>query len=120
MFQNPDIHIYTHTYINILPVLIFSSFFLSFFWTVQAYVFQMNSGECAAFLVNNGKRRVNVHFNSFTYDLPQKSISILPDCNTTVFNTAKVRLKCTKFISRINNCVPVAHKRIRKHRDTLD
>ncbi|XP_035541969.1 beta-galactosidase 16-like [Juglans regia] len=62
----------------------------------EAYVFNMNSGECAAFLVNNGKRRVNALFNNFTYDLPPNSISILPDCKTTVFNTAKVSTQYNK------------------------
>lgn len=58
---------------------------------IQAYVFQGNSGQCAAFLVNNdGKQEVEVLFQSNSYKLPQKSISILPDCKTMTFNTAKV------------------------------
>ncbi|GAV60295.1 Glyco_hydro_35 domain-containing protein/BetaGal_dom4_5 domain-containing protein [Cephalotus follicularis] len=57
----------------------------------QAYVFEEETGECAAFLVN-GDEKVNatVRFRNMTYDLLPKSISILPDCENIVFNTAKV------------------------------
>ncbi|KAL3592457.1 hypothetical protein D5086_011097 [Populus alba] len=62
----------------------------------QAYVFQGNSGQCAAFLVNNdGKQEVEVLFQSNSYKLPEKSISILPDCKTMTFNTAKVNAQYT-------------------------
>ncbi|KAJ6412639.1 hypothetical protein OIU84_005645 [Salix udensis] len=62
----------------------------------QAYVFQGNSGQCAAFLVNNdGKQEVEVLFQSNSYKLPQKSISILPDCKTVTFNTATVNAQYT-------------------------
>ncbi|XP_011003430.1 PREDICTED: beta-galactosidase 16-like [Populus euphratica] len=62
----------------------------------QAYVFQGNSGQCAAFLVNNdGKQEVEVLFQSNSYKLPQKSISILPDCKTMTFNTANVNAQYT-------------------------
>ncbi|KAJ6774191.1 BETA-GALACTOSIDASE [Salix purpurea] len=62
----------------------------------QAYVFQGNSGQCAAFLVNNdGKQEVEVLFQSNSYKLPQKSISILPDCKTVTFNTAIVNAQYT-------------------------
>ncbi|XP_075648009.1 beta-galactosidase 16-like [Castanea sativa] len=57
----------------------------------QAYIFKGNSGECAAFLVNlDNKRDVKVLFQNVSYELPRKSISILPDCKTPVFNTAKI------------------------------
>ncbi|XP_042491413.1 beta-galactosidase 6 isoform X2 [Macadamia integrifolia] len=57
----------------------------------QAHVFQGKSGECAAFLVNNNSRKiVKVTFQNQSYELPQASISILPDCKNEVFNTAKV------------------------------
>jgi hypothetical protein len=39
---------------------------------------------------NDGKQEVEVLFQSNSYKLPQKSISILPDCKTMTFNTAKV------------------------------
>jgi hypothetical protein len=63
---------------------------------MQAYVFS-KSGECAAFLVNNESRDVHVLFQNFLYEMPQNSISILPDCKTVVFNTAKVRRLCYKY-----------------------
>ncbi|KAK2659455.1 hypothetical protein Ddye_005988 [Dipteronia dyeriana] len=57
----------------------------------QAYVFQENSGECAAFLVNNDSRKDStVLFQNISYELPRTSISILPDCKTVAFNTYKV------------------------------
>nr|XP_018676451.1 PREDICTED: beta-galactosidase 7 isoform X1 [Musa acuminata subsp. malaccensis] len=57
----------------------------------EAHLFRTNSGKCAAFLVNYDKSLVaNLHFLDAIYELPAKSISILPDCKKTVFNTAKV------------------------------
>ncbi|XP_019182356.1 PREDICTED: beta-galactosidase 16-like [Ipomoea nil] len=57
----------------------------------QAYVFRGDSGDCAAFLINSdGKQSAVVQFQNSSYELPRKSISILPDCKTVVFNTAKV------------------------------
>ncbi|KAJ7965525.1 Beta-galactosidase [Quillaja saponaria] len=56
----------------------------------QAYVFKGNSGECAAFLVNGDDKDVTILFQNISYDLPQKSISILPDCQIVAFSTAKV------------------------------
>lgn len=55
-------------------------------------MFRSNSGACAAFLANNDpSSAVRVTFNGFPYDLPAWSISVLPDCKTVTFNTAKVR-----------------------------
>lgn len=56
----------------------------------QAYVYRSKSG-CAAFLSNfDSGSYAKVTFNGLHYDLPPWSVSILPDCKTTVFNTAKV------------------------------
>ncbi|XP_019233597.1 PREDICTED: beta-galactosidase 16-like [Nicotiana attenuata] len=64
----------------------------------EAYVFSGDSGACAAFLVNaNNRRSATVRFQNLTYQLPPKSISILPDCNIVAFNTAKVN---TQFDTR--------------------
>ncbi|KAJ0969499.1 hypothetical protein J5N97_022376 [Dioscorea zingiberensis] len=57
----------------------------------NAYVFQANSQICAAFLVNNDTNQATVKFQNAEYLLPKKSISILPDCKTAVFNTATVK-----------------------------
>ncbi|XP_015969664.1 beta-galactosidase 5 [Arachis duranensis] len=59
----------------------------------QAHVF--SSGRtCAAFLSNyHSNSAARVTFNGRHYDLPAWSISILPDCKTDVFNTARVRTK---------------------------
>lgn len=57
---------------------------------MQAYVFGDQSGKCAAFLVNNNSREnAAVMFQNNSFQLPPKSISILPDCRTIAFNTAK-------------------------------
>ncbi|XP_038709299.1 beta-galactosidase 16-like [Tripterygium wilfordii] len=58
----------------------------------EAYVFSGNSGGCAAFLVNNDKG-ITVQFRGSSYELPPKSISILPDCKSVAFNTAKVNVQ---------------------------
>lgn len=63
------------------------------FLAFQAYIFQENSSRCVAFLVNNDTlSNVSVMFRNTVYELPQKSISILPDCKNVVFNTATVSL----------------------------
>nr|GMC53284.1 beta-galactosidase 16 isoform X2 [Ipomoea batatas] len=62
----------------------------------EAYIFRRNSGECVAFLVNSNRNlSATVQFQNSSYQLPPKSISILPDCKTQVFNTAKVNAKYT-------------------------
>ncbi|MCD9645778.1 Beta-galactosidase 6 [Datura stramonium] len=72
----------------------------------QAYVFSgSDSGtKCSAFLVNtdSGNKSVAVRFRNLTYQLPPKSISILPDCKTVTFNTAKVN---TQFNTRSSRAV---------------
>ncbi|RDX81515.1 Beta-galactosidase 1 [Mucuna pruriens] len=57
----------------------------------EAHVFKSNSGACAAFLANyNPKSYATVAFGNMHYNLPPWSISILPDCKNTVYNTARV------------------------------
>ncbi|CAN1176099.1 Beta-galactosidase 16 [Linum perenne] len=57
----------------------------------DAYVFRGTSGQCTAFLVNKDRTQVaRVVFQNTTYALPRRSISILPDCKTVAFNTAKL------------------------------
>ncbi|KAL6525981.1 hypothetical protein OROHE_015505 [Orobanche hederae] len=46
---------------------------------------------CAAFLTNNNTREdATINFRGVDYYLPAKSISILPDCRTVVYNTQTV------------------------------
>lgn len=53
-------------------------------------MFNGQAGECAAFLVNHDtENKASVLFKNASYDLPPKSISILPDCKNVAFNTAK-------------------------------
>ncbi|XP_054818524.1 beta-galactosidase 5 [Prosopis cineraria] len=63
----------------------------------QAHLF--SSGRtCAAFLANyDANSAARVMFNNRRYDLPPWSISILPDCRTDVFNTARVRVQTSQI-----------------------
>ncbi|MFQ6642638.1 hypothetical protein Gotur_017234 [Gossypium turneri] len=57
----------------------------------EAHVFKSKSGACTAFLANyDTKYSVKVTFGSAHYELPRWSITILPDCKTAVFNTARL------------------------------
>ncbi|KAJ1420300.1 Glycoside hydrolase, family 35 [Sesbania bispinosa] len=57
----------------------------------KAHVFKSNSGACAAFLANyNPQSYATVAFGNQHYNLPPWSISILPNCKHTVYNTARV------------------------------
>ncbi|KAL9689475.1 hypothetical protein QQ045_009861 [Rhodiola kirilowii] len=57
----------------------------------EAHVFNYKTGGCAAFLANyNSKSFAKVAFKDMHYNLPPWSISILPDCKNTVYNTARV------------------------------
>ncbi|XP_042514195.1 beta-galactosidase 1-like [Macadamia integrifolia] len=57
----------------------------------EAHVFQSKSGACAAFLANyDSNSFATVSFRNTKYNLPPWSISILPDCKNTVFNTARI------------------------------
>ncbi|XAR73230.1 Beta-galactosidase [Bertholletia excelsa] len=57
---------------------------------LEVHVFQSDSA-CAAFLANyDTESSATVTFQNMNYDLPPWSVSILPDCKTAVFNTAKV------------------------------
>lgn len=59
---------------------------------VQVHVFKSKSGACAAFLSNfDPTYSTKLIFQNTQYDLPAWSISILPDCKTEEYNTAKVR-----------------------------
>ncbi|KAI9122961.1 hypothetical protein K1719_005850 [Acacia pycnantha] len=56
----------------------------------EAHVFRTRSA-CAAFLANyDPSSSAKIQFGKGQYDLPPWSVSILPDCKTVVFNTAKV------------------------------
>ncbi|KAJ4953530.1 hypothetical protein NE237_030362 [Protea cynaroides] len=57
----------------------------------ESHVFKTESGACAAFLANyDPNSSAKVSFGNMQYDLPPWSISILPDCKNTVFNTARL------------------------------
>lgn len=57
---------------------------------LQAHVFETKL-KCVAFLVNFDKhQRPTVIFRNISLQLAPKSISILSDCRTVVFETGKV------------------------------
>ncbi|GJT69107.1 beta-galactosidase [Tanacetum coccineum] len=57
----------------------------------QAHVYKYKAGGCAAFLSNNNRAAyASVNFGNQHYNLPPWSVSILPDCKNTIFNTARV------------------------------
>ncbi|KAJ4715231.1 Beta-galactosidase [Melia azedarach] len=65
----------------------------------EAYVFEEEEedGGCVAFLINNdGRKNANVQFRNMSFQLLPKSISILPDCQNIIFNTAKVNTEYSK------------------------
>ncbi|KAK4265543.1 hypothetical protein QN277_026580 [Acacia crassicarpa] len=64
---------------------------------LEARVFKTKS-SCAAFLGNyDPKTWGKVRFGNAEYDLPPWSVSILPDCKTVAFNTAKVNAPWTEM-----------------------
>ncbi|XP_021829829.1 beta-galactosidase 6 [Prunus avium] len=68
----------------------------------EAYVFREETeGRCVAFLINNDERNnASVQFQNASHELMPKSISILPDCEKVIFNTATVNTNNTKRIIR--------------------
>ncbi|KAL2327179.1 hypothetical protein Fmac_020606 [Flemingia macrophylla] len=73
-------------------------------YNLEAHVFS-TSGACAAFIANyDTKSSAKATFGNGQYDLPPWSISILPDCKTAVFNTAKVGVNSwLKKMTPVNN-----------------
>ncbi|CAM6034568.1 unnamed protein product [Sphagnum compactum] len=58
----------------------------------EAHVYNSSIGLCAAFLANwDNTSAATIQFHGQAYQLPAWSVSILPDCNSVAFNTAKVR-----------------------------
>ncbi|KAF3953143.1 hypothetical protein CMV_021383 [Castanea mollissima] len=66
----------------------------------EAIVFEENTGGCSAFLINNDtNNNAIVQFRKTSFQLPPKSISILPDCKKVTFNTAMVNIKFNNRIT---------------------
>ncbi|KAI4345367.1 hypothetical protein L6164_012497 [Bauhinia variegata] len=74
------------------------------------------NGRCSAFLANIDEHKAaTVTFRGQTYNLPPWSVSILPDCKNTAFNTAKVgsqtSIKLAKFnlplVSNVSSAQPL-------------
>ncbi|WOK96410.1 beta-galactosidase 3 isoform X1 [Canna indica] len=58
----------------------------------EADVYEDPSGGCISFLANVDEHEDKlITFRNATYHVPAWSVSILPDCKTVAFNTAKVR-----------------------------
>lgn len=57
---------------------------------------------CAAFIINHKvKIPTTVNFRGVDVYLPAKSISILPDCKTVVFNSETVNLNTLNLYLRV-------------------
>ncbi|XP_042397256.1 beta-galactosidase 7-like [Zingiber officinale] len=57
----------------------------------EAHVFETDSGQCVAFLVNSDKRNAAaLHFRKTIYRIPARSISVLPNCKDVAFSTGQV------------------------------
>ncbi|XP_051152591.1 beta-galactosidase-like isoform X2 [Andrographis paniculata] len=71
----------------------------------EVHVFKSKSGSCAAFLSNfDSTYSTKLSFANKQYDLPPWSISILPDCETEVYNTAKITANSsTARMNLVNN-----------------
>ncbi|GAB4847486.1 Beta-galactosidase 3 [Ancistrocladus abbreviatus] len=87
----------------------------------QAHVFYPETGVCAAFLENNDPNSaVKVLFNNMHYNLPPRSISILPDCRNVVFNTAKVGVQTTHMGMLPSNAQMFSWESYNEDASTLD
>ncbi|XWS24746.1 hypothetical protein CRYUN_Cryun27aG0010200 [Craigia yunnanensis] len=76
------------------PILFGTQFTLSLEERQMGYIYRRDSGECAAFLVNNDDTKtVVVIFQNSSYELTPNSVSILPDCKNVAFNTAKISVE---------------------------
>lgn len=66
---------------------------------LQARLYEIpESHVCVAFLTNtNRKEDGTVSFRGEEYYLPRRSISILPDCKTVVFNSQRVKYNFYPF-----------------------
>ncbi|KAL5158373.1 Beta-galactosidase [Glycine soja] len=72
-------------------------------YNLEAHVFS-TPGACAAFIANyDTKSYAKATFGNGQYDLPPWSISILPDCKTVVYNTAKVGNSWLKKMTPVNS-----------------
>ncbi|KAF7147624.1 hypothetical protein RHSIM_Rhsim03G0232500 [Rhododendron simsii] len=70
-----------------------------FIATSYDYDAPIDEYACAAFLANyDTESSATVTFQNKQYDLPPWSISILPDCKTAVFNTARINSQSSKMI----------------------
>lgn len=58
---------------------------------LEITVFEKPGSDCAAFLTNNHTTNTaTIKFRGKEYFLPEKSVSILPDCKTVVYNTQTI------------------------------
>ncbi|XP_031475642.2 beta-galactosidase 11-like [Nymphaea colorata] len=71
---------------------------------LEARVYETSGSKvCSAFLINNHTREAaTLSFRGRAYYMPPHSISILPDCNTVVFNTAKVNAQHNSRIYKVS------------------
>ncbi|XP_010547680.1 PREDICTED: beta-galactosidase 6-like isoform X2 [Tarenaya hassleriana] len=74
------------------PLLQGKQTFLSLGSLQEGYVFEDATSGCVAFLVNNNAKAATVTFRNNAYQLRPKSIGILQNCATMIFETARVNV----------------------------
>ncbi|GAB4826187.1 Beta-galactosidase 7 [Ancistrocladus abbreviatus] len=62
-------------------------------------------GNQSCFIFNWDTKDANVAFNGKAYKIPAWSVSILPDCNDEVYNTAKLNTQTSLMARRAANLV---------------
>ncbi|KAL5057474.1 hypothetical protein RYX36_029078 [Vicia faba] len=79
---------------------------------LEVHLYKTSFGACDAFLANyDTSSWAKVPFGNGQYDLPPWSISILPDCKTEVFNTAKCE-HLQIFINFVQVGAPRFHRKM--------
>uniref|UniRef100_A0ACD5Z522 Uncharacterized protein n=1 Tax=Avena sativa TaxID=4498 RepID=A0ACD5Z522_AVESA len=70
---------------------------------VKATKYTLDDGSSACFISNSHDNEdVNVTFEGSVYQVPAWSVSVLPDCKTVAYNTAKVKTQTSVMVKKEN------------------
>ncbi|KAK1618342.1 hypothetical protein QYE76_023859 [Lolium multiflorum] len=68
---------------------------------VKATKYTLDDGSSACFISNSHDNEdLNVTFEGSTYQVPAWSVSVLPDCKTVAYNTAKVKTQTSVMVKK--------------------
>ncbi|KAL5974513.1 hypothetical protein ACLOJK_031178 [Asimina triloba] len=71
---------------------------------VSATMYKSPNGTAGCFLANQNERSdATVNFQGNSYSIPAWSVSILPDCKTVAYNTAKVTNQISMMVKQPNS-----------------